>query len=102
MGGDVFVRAAWAIGVLLLSWSAVFLALRTLHRRDRTLRSPETARWQDDALAAVPFAWLFAAGEVLRAVTGREPPLAVHAAAGIVVAVALSVALRGVRRARPR
>jgi hypothetical protein len=102
MGEHVFVRAAWAIGVSLLSWSAVFLARRTLHRRERTLRSPETARWQDDALAAVPFAWLFVAGEVLRAVLGREPPTVVHAVAGIVIAVALSVALRGFRRARPR
>jgi hypothetical protein len=80
----------------------VFLARRTLHRRERTLRSPETARWQDDALAAVPFAWLFVAGEVLRAVLGREPPIVVHAATAIGVAVALWAGLRRLRRARPR
>ncbi len=93
-------RAAWAIGASLLAWLIMFLTRRLLHRRDRVLHSPETARWQADAIDAVPLAWLFAAREVLRAVIGREPPLVLHLAAAIGVAVALWVVLRLVRRGR--
>ncbi|HZZ85171.1 MAG TPA: hypothetical protein VFE30_11590 [Anaeromyxobacteraceae bacterium] len=93
-------RAVWAIGVPLLFWAVGFFTLRALHRRDRALRSPETAPWQDDALAAVPLAWLFASRDVLRAVLGRDPSLLLHLAAAIGIAAALTVGLQRVRRAR--
>lgn len=82
-------------------WSPVFVVLRILHRRDPGLASPQTASWQDDALAALPLAWLFAAREVLRSVIGHEPPLAWLVGAGAGGALALSVVLRHVRR-RPQ
>ncbi len=100
MSEPLVLRAASATGVSLLFWSVAFFARRTLHRRDRIAQSPETAPWQDDALAAVPIAGLFAARDVLRAIIGREAPIALHVAAAIGIFAVLSVALWRVRRAR--
>lgn len=100
MREPLLLRAAWALGTLLLFWGVGFVALRMLNWRDRVLQSPETSPWQDDALAAFPLVWLLATREVLRAVIGREPPLVLHLGVGVGIAVALSVALRRVRRGR--
>ncbi len=100
MSEPLLLRAAWALGTSLLSWSLVFVVLRIMHRRDRVLDSPEIASWQDDALAAIPLALLVAGREVLRSVIGRERPLAFHVVTGVAIAITLSVALRRVRRGR--
>jgi hypothetical protein len=98
MGESLLVRAAWAVGAVLLCWSVAFLARRLMHRRDRVLQSPETASWQDDALAAVPFSWVFAAREVLRAVLGREPSFVLYLAVVIGGVASLWLVWRNVRR----
>lgn len=98
MGESLLLRAAWAVGAVLLCWSLAFFARRIMHRRDRVLQSPETASWQDDALAAVPFSWVFSAREVLRAVLGREPAFGLHLAVVIGSVFPLWLVWRIVRR----
>jgi hypothetical protein len=69
-----------------------------MHRRDRVLQSLATASWQDDALAAVPFSWVFSAREVLRAVLGREPSFVLYVAVAIGGVAPLWLVWRNVRR----
>jgi hypothetical protein len=98
MGESLLLRAAWAIGALLLFWSVMFFARRVMHRRDSVLQSPETVSWREDALATVPLAWLFAAREVVRAVIERDPPFGLYFAVAIGIGVPLWLVLRNVRR----